>query len=201
LSRDPENRPLHAGIKHPGLVPTTTFDDVPLYRADRELAPEEIVLRRDRYWRPYHDRMAAALSEIKAKFGIAVLFDCHSIRPLVQRYSPDRLPDISIGTADGTSCAPGLRMAISETFAGNNRYSVAVDGIFKGGYITRHYGRPDAGQHSFQIELSQATYMRWGGNTPILDGDLAASLRPVLKLMIENVLRWIGQSQATKAGN
>lgn len=198
LNRDPDNRPLYHGIQHPGLVPTHTFDDVPLYRSGKEPTEDDVRCRRNRYWRPYHDRVGAALSEIRARHGIAVLFDCHSIKSVVPRYSADYLPDFSVGTADGTSCASDLRAAIEETMKGTRRYSLAIDGLFKGGYITRQYGRPDMGQHAFQLELSQATYMR-EGQTPIFDAALASSVRPILRRMIEGVLSWADAARARTA--
>ena len=192
LNRDPDNRPLYPGMNmnHPGLVPTHSFDDVPLYRPGEEPDAAETALRRDRYWRPYHDRLSAILDDLVARHGQAVLFDCHSIRSLVPRYQAERIPDLNLGTADGTSCDLGLRDALGTALKGETRYSTAIDGIFKGGYITRHYGRPGDGIHAFQLELSWATYMQ-ESPTPVYDLGKAALVKPVLREMVSAALDWV----------
>jgi len=189
LNRDPENRPLYAGVDHPGLVPTHAFDNIPLYHPDREPSQEDILVRRERYWRPYHDRVAAVLSNLRERYGVAILFDCHSMRSVVPRYMRGRIPDLNLGTADGASCADSLRASLAEALKLPGRYSCAIDGVFKGGYITRHYGRPSDGQHAFQLELSQATYMQ-EGPTPAFDTKLALELKPTLRAMIQAAIDW-----------
>jgi N-formylglutamate amidohydrolase len=37
--------------------------------------------------------------------------------------------------------------------------TAVLNGRFKGGYITRHYGAPDRNVWAVQLELSQRTYM------------------------------------------
>ena len=191
LNRDPEDRPLYPGMNmnHPGLVPTFSFDDVPLYHEGEAPEDAEIGERRTHYWYPYHDRLSAILDETRARHGLAVLFDCHSIRSLVPRYQTGRVPDFNLGTADGTSCGAGLRDALAGALHGERRYTTAVDGIFKGGYITRHYGRPDEAIHAFQLELSWAVYMN-EHPSPVYDEMKAAAGSPLLRRIVSAAVDW-----------
>jgi N-formylglutamate deformylase len=194
LNRHPDGAPLYPGAANTGLVPLQSFLGQPLYLPGREPDGAENAARRDRYWRPYHARLGQALDDLVNRFGKAVLFDCHSIRSRVPLFFEGVLPDFNLGTADGESCAPGLRDTLASALGDGAGYSLAVDGRFKGGYITRHYGRPADGVHAFQLELSMATYMdedpalRW-------NHDLAEKVKPRLRAMVEAALAW-----ATGAG-
>lgn len=187
LNRDPDGAPLYPGAANTGLVPLQSFLGRPLYLPGREPDDAENAARRDRYWRPYHARLSRALDDLRGRFGTAVLFDCHSIRSQVPLFFDGVLPDFNLGTADGESCAPDLRDELASALGEGPGYSLAVDGRFKGGYITRHYGRPGGGVHAFQLELSMATYMdedfRWRQ-------DLAEKVRPRLRAMVEAALAW-----------
>ena len=193
LNRDPEGKPLYAGMNHPSLVPTRDFDEVPLYHPGEEPDQDEIASRLDRYWRPYHGRLAGAVEENRNRHGYAVLFDCHSIRSVVTRYMPGRIPDLNLGTADGASCSPVLRERLAAILRAQDRYSVAVDDVFKGGFITRHYGRPPDGVHSFQLEMSRAVYMQ-EQPSPVLDPGKCDTLEPTLKGFIAAAEAWTPQS-------
>lgn len=189
LNRSPDGRELYPGANNTELVPTTTFSEAPLYRGGAVPDEAEIDRRRSAYWQPYHDRLSAALDGIKREHGVAVLFDCHSIRSHVPRFFDGALPDFNLGTGGGTSCDPGLRERVAAALAGDDHYSLAVDGRFKGGYITRQYGRPDDNIHAFQLELSLATYMEEDPPFTFRD-DLANRVRPSLRRMLETALDW-----------
>jgi N-formylglutamate deformylase len=190
LNRDPDNRPLYPGINHPGLVPTHSFEDVPLYHQGLEPGPDQVAIRLDRYWIPYHDRLAAMLRGVKQEHGIAVLFDCHSIASIVPRYFVGRIPDLNLGTADGTSCELGLCNTLADVLGREKSLTLAVDGIFKGGYITRHYGHPANGIHAFQLEISRAAYMKECAAAPVFDPHKAKLLRPLLREMLDAASTW-----------
>jgi len=188
LNRDPDGKPLYPGASNTELVPTTSFDDRPLYRGAIPDA-EEIARRRSAFWTPYHDRLAASLDAVRERFGIAVLFDCHSIRSRVPRFFDGRLPDFNLGTGGGASCDPDLAARLAAVLGADPRFTLAVDGRFKGGYITRRYGRPDAGVHAFQLELAQVTYADEGPPCRF-DETLAADVRPALREMLEAARDW-----------
>ena len=191
LNRSPHNESLYPGQNVTELVPTSTFAQEPLY-PDREIPDdEEINRRREKYWQPYHDKLTALLSEIKIEHGYVILFDCHSIKSVVPRFFEGKLPDFNLGTSGGASCAVRLRRALIGALSKNSPYSLAVDGRFKGGYITRQYGSPADNIHSFQLELSLATYM---DEEPkfVWREDLAAQVRPSLMAMLEAALVGLG---------
>lgn len=157
LNRGSDDKPLYAGATT-GLVPTENFDGSPVYRDD-EPSDDEIAERIKRYWRPYHDKLAQALEALRSRHGFAVLFDVHSIRSVVPRLFEGRLPDLNLGTFEERSCATELQEAVAEMLAGAEGFSTVVNGRFKGGFITRHYGRPAEGVHALQIEIAQSAYM------------------------------------------
>ncbi len=158
LNRPPDDAALYAGQVSTGLCPRESFDGEPLYR-DAGPAAAEVAERRREYWEPYHQALASLLAAARARHGYAVLLDAHSIRSQVPRLFPGRLPDVNLGTNDGRSCDPTLAAAVVAVLAAQSDFSHVLDGRFKGGYITRHYGRPADGVHALQIELAQSAYM------------------------------------------
>ncbi len=189
VNRHPDNVPSYTNMRTPGLVPTETFDGEPLYMPGEEPDANDIAERLERDWRPYHENLREVLDHIRSAHGIAVLFDCHSIRSLVPRYTKEQLPDLNVGTADLTTCAPELRNAVVESLQNDSGYSIAVDAIFKGGYIPRHYGQPSDGIHAFQLELSMATYMD-EDRPAVFNEEKARCIRPILKEMVETAIGW-----------
>jgi len=188
LNRPPDDRPLYAGATT-GLFPDITFDGTPAYRPGTEPDAAERALRLETYWRPYHDRIEAELTRMVATFGRAILLDAHSIRGHVPRLFDGRLPDFNLGTADGRSCATEIGTRTAEILGSAAGYSAVLNGKFKGGHITRHYGDPARGRHAIQLELVQETYMDVAepyGFRP----DLAAQVRPHLKRFVEALVAW-----------
>lgn len=144
LNRPPDDRPLYPGAAGgTGLVPTHFFTSEPLYRDGAEPDAAEIAARREACWRPYHEALAAELERLRAEHGRALLFDGHSIRSELPWLFEGTLPALNLGTADGASCAPAITERLGQVLAGQQRYSHVVNGRFKGGYITRQYGRPE----------------------------------------------------------
>ena len=188
LNRSPDGRALYPGASNTELCPTTTFDEQPVYR-DGEVPDEaEVAERRRLYWQPYHDKIAATLAALRELHGRVVLWDGHSIESQVPRFFEGRLPDFNIGTGGGTTADPALVGKIVEV-AEKSPYSHVVDGRFKGGYITRNYGKPAEGIHAVQLELSQITYMYEGAPFGFQE-DLANQVRPVIRAMVETALGW-----------
>jgi N-formylglutamate deformylase len=159
LNRPPDNAELYPGANGTELCPTSTFSEQPLYLPGKEPDAAEIDRRLQRWWYPYHQQLQAELQRLRAVHGCVVLFEAHSIRSLVPRLFEGRLPDLNIGTAQGRSCSPALQSIVDECLASQQRYSHVSNQRFKGGYITRAYGRPSEGVHAVQLELSQRNYM------------------------------------------
>jgi N-formylglutamate deformylase len=189
LNRPPDDANLYPGQDTTGLCPLDTFDRQPLYQPG--MAPSEVSIaqRRQQYWQPYHAALAAELQRLRELHGVAMLWDAHSIRSAVPRFFAGRLPDFNIGTADGASCADDLSQQLSEIAHSANGYSTALNGRFKGGYITRRYGNPENNIHGVQLELSQIVYME--EKFPFrFDEEIAQQVRPTLRRFLQTMLNW-----------
>ncbi|HTI66013.1 MAG TPA: N-formylglutamate deformylase [Caulobacteraceae bacterium] len=189
-NRDPSGVSLYPGQATTELCPTTTFDGEPLYRDGQEPGQAEVAERRASWFEPYHAVLAGELARLKARHGAVALYDCHSIRSRVPRLFDGDLPNFNIGTNSGASCDPRLTAAVEGACAASD-YSAVVNGRFKGGYTTRHYGRPEEGVHAIQMELACRGYMddpadfdpaAW---PPAYDPQVAAPMRAVLTRVIQ----------------
>jgi len=189
LNRPPDDVPLYPGSAGIGLIPTILFDGTPLYRGRITPDASEIAERLRTYWRPYHDHLARELERIRAKFGFALLFDAHSIRSIVPRLFDGRLPDVNLGTGGATSADDTLARALVGECERQRTYDFVLNGRFKGGYITRHYGKPADHVHAVQLELSQRTYM--DEDPPFaFEETLANAVRPLLRAVLVRMLDW-----------
>ncbi|MDR7331193.1 N-formylglutamate deformylase [Roseateles asaccharophilus] len=192
LNRPPDDEPLYPGASGgTGLVPTHFFTSDPLYRDGAEPDAVDIAVRREAYWRPYHDALAAELARLRAEHGRALLFDGHSIRSELPWLFEGELPALNLGTADGASCAPAITRRLGAVLAGQSAYSQVVNGRFKGGYITRHYGRPSQGQHAVQLEMCQRCYMDEALDPrTAYDEAGAAAVAPLIAKLLQEMLAW-----------
>ena len=193
VNRDPSGASLYPGQATTGLCPLTTFDGEPLYRGEDEPDEAEIDERRARYFEPYHAALVGELTRLRGAHSTVVLYEAHSIRGIVPRLFDGPLPDLNIGTNDGTSCAGDLEDAVAETCA-QSPFSSVVNGRFKGGWTTRHYGRSEEGVHALQMELACRAYLdepeapapeNW---PPPFDAARAAPLEELLARMIERCI-------------
>jgi N-formylglutamate deformylase len=158
VNREPSGQSLYPGQATTGLCPITTFDGVALYLPGMEPDAAAITQRTREYFTPYHAAVAAQLARLQTLHAHVVLYDCHSIRSLVPRLFAGELPQFNLGTNSAASCDPRLRAAVAQACA-DSGYSHVLDGRFKGGYITRHYGRPAAAVHALQMELACRGYL------------------------------------------
>jgi N-formylglutamate deformylase len=187
LNRPPDGAALYPGQDTTALVPIDTFAREPIYRAGETPDEREIAARIARRWRPYHDALRGELDRIRSLHGYALLWDAHSIASELPRFFSGRLPDLNFGTASGASCAPGIEAAVFAEAGRAAGYSAVLNGRFKGGYITRAYGRPAERVHAIQLELSQRTYMNEPPPFEFRE-DLAGRLRPWLRRFLEAFL-------------
>ena len=188
LNRPPEDSNLYPGLDTTGLCPVDTFDRAPLYHAGAAPDAAEVQRRLERYWRPYHLALRAELDRLLALHGRVVLWDAHSIASQVPRFFEGTLPDLNFGTAQGASAAPALVEAVVGLATAQDRYSVAVNGRFKGGHITRHYGQPARGVHAIQLEMSQRVYMDEGSFAYL--PERAAEVQGLLAAMTSAAAAW-----------
>ena len=159
LNRPPDDTSLYPGQNTTGLCPALRFDGGPVYLPGQAPSADEISARVERYWRPYHAALADEIARLHARHGRVLLWEGHSIRSVVPFLFEGRLPDLNLGTAGGASCAPATQDRLAAVLAAQSRYTQVINGRFKGGYITRHYGRPSEGFDAVQLELAQLTYM------------------------------------------
>jgi N-formylglutamate deformylase len=190
LNRPPENTSLYPGQDTTGLCPVDTFAQERLYQPGMEPDDVEIQARLERYWRPYHRQLRAELDRLLAVHGKVVLWDAHSIASQVPRFFEGRLPDLNFGTADGKSCSLQLQGAIMSAAQAQERYSFIFNGRFKGGHITRFYGKPQDNVHAIQLEMCQCLYM---DEAPPFDyrPELAGHVQPLLRALLDAALEWV----------
>jgi formiminoglutamase len=189
VNRDPSGASLYPGQNTTGLCPLTDFDGQGIYRDGQEPCAAEVERRRVAYHAPYHAAMLAELERVKAIHGFAILYDCHSIRSEIPFLFENRLPDFNIGTNLGTTCAPGIEAAVAAICAQAEGYTSITNGRFKGGWTTRHYGKPASGYHAIQMELAQSTYMVEQPPWAFVE-EAADRLRVHLKSILETLGDW-----------
>jgi N-formylglutamate deformylase len=197
VNRDPSGASLYPGQATTELCPTTTFDGEPLYRADSAPDKTQINERRRLFFDPYHAALSREIARLRETFKRVALFDAHSIRSRIPRLFAGELPMFNLGTNSGSSCDPLLREAVAAVLK-ESKQSAVVDGRFKGGWITRAYGRPDKGVEALQMELACRAYMSEPerpapDNWPApIDEARARPTRATLKRVLEAILDEIG---------
>lgn len=158
VNRDPSGVSLYPGQATTELCPTTSFDGEPLYREKQAPDADEIEARKQAWFDPYHAALVAEITRLRALHPQVVLYDAHSIRSNIPRLFQGRLPQFNIGTNGGVTCAPALSIAASQV-CDQSGMNFVLNGRFKGGWTTRHYGRPFEGVHALQMELACRGYM------------------------------------------
>ena len=188
LNRPSDDKPLYAGATT-GLYPATLFNGEPLFVEGQVPSAEERANYLEQVWTPYHQTLQQELARLKAEFGYALLFDAHSIRSVVPHLFDGKLPDFNLGSFNGASCDPQLAARLVGICAAHPAYSHVLNGRFKGGHITRHYGDPAQDIHAVQLELGQCTYME--EFEPFnYRSDLEEPTRVVLKELLQGLLAW-----------
>jgi N-formylglutamate deformylase len=192
VNRPPEDTNLYPGLDTTGLCPVDTFARAPLYQAGRAPSDAQVKQRLQRYWQPYHQQLRAELDRLLALHGRVVLWDAHSIASVVPRFFAGRLPDLNVGTASGASCAPELARVVLTVAQDQRQFTVAVNGRFKGGFITRHYGQPHHHVHAIQLEMCQYLYMDEAAPFGYR-ADHAERVLPVLRGCVAAASDWVRQ--------
>lgn len=180
LNRSEDDGSLYPGQVATGLCPLQTFAGESIYRSGG-VDESDKADRIERYWQPYHTHLRDTLDALKAKHGFALLWDAHSIPSVVPRLFDGELPELNLGSNSGASCEQSMQDAVA-TIVTASSYSTAINGRFKGGYITRHYGDPENDIHALQLEIAQRAYMN--ERTTALDSAKAAALRDTLHKML-----------------
>jgi N-formylglutamate deformylase len=160
LNRPPEDTAMYAGVNNTGLCPLTDFEGVSIYKDGGQPNAQDILQRKQQYWQPYHAALANELARLKSMHGFAVLLDGHSIKSQLPWLFDGKLPDLNVGTVNGSSCSGEIGTAVAQLLDQERDFSNVMNGRFKGGYITRHYGQPSQNIHAVQLEMCWSTYMQ-----------------------------------------
>ncbi len=187
LNRNPEEKPLYSdGRLITGLCPTTTFLGEPIYKDQRkQVDPNEVQRRLSSYFFPYHHKIQELMDQLIRRHGQVLLWDCHSIRQSVPTIQKEPFPDLILGDADGTSASPGL-IETTLSVLDHSRYQTRHNFPFKGGFITRHFGKPSIGQHALQLEMTKVNYMDDAEKS--YNVDRASEVRTLLKSVFQKLM-------------
>jgi N-formylglutamate deformylase len=176
-NRDPSGHSLYPGQNTTGLVPLTDFDNQPIWSEVPDAA--DIQNRLETFHKPYHAALEAEIMRVKALHGFAILYDCHSIRSKIPFLFDGTLPDLNIGTDNGATCDVRIENAAVQ-IAKASGFSAVLNGRFRGGWTTRHYGGLSENRHAIQIEIAQSAYLESEAAPFLFSGTKAAKLQPVL---------------------
>lgn len=181
-NRDPEGESLYPGQNTTGLVPLTDFDGKPIW--SHPPTDDEIKQRLVDYHTPYHEALEQELQRVRDKHGVAILYDCHSIRSHIPFLFEGTLPDFNIGTNEGQTCDKQLQDMVWQICQQATDYTSVLNGRFKGGWTTRHNGRPAENIHAVQMELAQSTHLK--SETLPFEYDMAKAAH--LRKHLQNIL-------------
>lgn len=199
-NRDPADVSLYPGQNTTSLCPTTDFDGRPIWQSGQAPDAAGIERRRRLFHAPYHDALAREIDRVKDLHGVAILFDCHSIRSEIPFLFEGRLPAFNTGTNDGSTCHRMIEKAVVETCVAAKPQNHVLNGRFKGGWTTRHYGRPQDGVHAIQMEIAQRAYMHERPPWTYAE-DKADALRPHLREMLQKLSDMTHQLRANPQGS
>lgn len=192
LNRDPDSIPLYKdGRVITGLTTTTDFLGNSIYRKKKFIPDSKEVNRRLQYYYwPYYKKIETLLSERKSQFGNALLWDAHSIRTYVPSIRKEKFPDLILGNNDHNTAHPELtKSAIKGLKSGD--YRVNNNDPFKGGHITRYFGKPENNLHALQLEMNKVLYM--DDRELTFNKERADKMRIVLKNTLEALIKTIHQ--------
>ena len=186
-NRDPAQVSLYPGQNTTELVPGVNFDNEPIWKAGAEPSARDIADRIEQFHRPYHRELEREIERVKSEHGIVVLYDCHSIRSVVPFLFAGSLPDLNLGTNNGSTCARELEQAALSVCRDATGYTHVLNGRFRGGWTTRRYGQPEKGVHAVQMELAQKNYLLSELPPFAYDAVKANALRAPLRAVLERL--------------
>lgn len=186
LNRHPLSDPLYNdGRTITELCPTSTFNEEPIYYDKHMPGAKEIERRVENYYLPYYNKIRDVLAGFKENFGVALLWDAHSIKQHVPGIRKEIFPDLILGDNDGKSAPNGIITAVYDKLE-ESRYKVSHNDPFKGGNITRYFGEPEKDQYALQLEMTKINYM---GNDEIhYDEERASHMRNLLKNIFNSLI-------------
>src|SRR5690606_6815960 len=186
----PEPLPESAKVRlGKGLIWRMMDDGTPIY--DRKLSLDEVRHRIDACWKPYHERLQAAIRETHAACGQVWHINCHSMPSVAAKFATDKPglvhPDFVLGDRDGETAAPAFREFVA-AFLRERGYSVSINDPYKGVEIVRQCGNPAEGRHSLQVEINRKLYM---DEITLRPNEGFDRLRRDLADLTVEMLRWV----------
>jgi N-formylglutamate amidohydrolase len=188
----------HRQLDEKGVIAQTDYFGQPVFLPGQEPNQAEIESRIDRYFRPYHRRLARAVAGEKVK----LLIDGHSLDDTGPADAPDAgrsRPDVVLGNGgdpgggpgDGDSCSAELLDALTEALE-KQGLSVARNFPYSGGFITRRWGPflRKRGGGAIQIEINKRLFLDRAGRTVI--PDRAAAVRRRLGRALADAIDQVG---------
>jgi N-formylglutamate deformylase len=185
-NRDPSGASLYPELNTTGLCPLTDFDGEPIWKTGAEPNASDIAKRIADFHRPYHAALESEIARVKARHGIAIVYDCHSIRSRIPFLFDGELPTLNIGTDNGKTCAPSIE-AETHRIASAATFPTVLNGRFRGGWTTRHYGKPETGVHAIQMEIAQSAYLDTEAPPWAYSEEKAKRLRLTLKNILQAI--------------
>jgi N-formylglutamate amidohydrolase len=146
MGQPAESAKLRSGL---GLIPRRAGRAGDMLR--RRLSNDEVIARIRADHRPYHDALARTLAAARARFGVAVLVDLHSMPPPSDA-------EIVFGDRFGRTAANRFVHRL-ETEAEAAGLAHALNAPYSGGHILDRHADPARGIHAIQIEWSRALYL------------------------------------------
>jgi N-formylglutamate deformylase len=160
LNRDPANSSLYSdGRSETELIPSKSFAGELLSENVHRLSSAETTERLDRYYWPYHHKIAALLKDLQNDHKHVLFFDAHSIKRFVPTIRKHPFPDMILGNQDNKTCDGKIIAAAKAVLSKEGGFNVSCNEPFKGGYLTRSIGNPQKGIHALQLEMPQDNYM------------------------------------------
>lgn len=194
LNRASDSSALYVSNPTSPVCPTRTFDGEQIYVAGGEPNDAEIASRIEQYWQPYHQRLADELAQMREQHGYALLWDAHSIASEVPSLFTGVLPEFNFGTRDDASCPRAIAEQLLNLVTTDGKFGAVLNGRWKGGYITLHYGRPDDRVYAVQLELSRRVYMDEAAGTG-WDPNRAQSAATLISRLLSHYLKAVSHSQ------
>ncbi len=188
-NRGPDGASLYPGQNTTGLCPTTDFDGRDIWAAGQAPSPDEIDQRGAQFHAPYHAALTDQIARVRARHGVAIVYDCHSIRSHIPFLFDGILPVFSIGTNGGQTCSAAVQDAVTAPCFAAPQMDAVLNGRFKGGWTTRYYGRPEQGIHAIQMELAQRAYLAREAAPWDYSPKTAAPTRAVLAQILQSLDR------------
>jgi len=187
LNRDPESKPLYNdGRIITGLCSFTDFFGKPIYKAAQDPTQEEIERRLDQYYWPYYQKIQSLLNERKKEFGKVLLWDAHSIRQLVPSIQKDPFPDMILGNNELKTASSKMIDTAFENLK-KGPFQINHNNPFKGGHITRYFGKPEDNQHALQLEMNKILYM--DNDELKYNSERANQVKAMLKPVFEKLIK------------